>query len=68
MKKVKRVNNEDFAYELFTSGKSVQQMRRAFKKRYPDATPEFLNKRVKIYRRIAEMRVEKEAKLATASK
>ena len=60
MKTAKKLNNEAYAYKLFTSGKTLKQMRVAFKKRYPDATPAFLTKRVGIYYRIAERKVQAE--------
>lgn len=65
-KKQKRVNNEVFAYNMVKAGKTYAQIRNAFKKRYPDATAEFLTKRTRIYIRIAERKLEAERKAANS--
>lgn len=62
----KRLSNEKLMYKLVKEGASKQKINAQFKKRYPDATPEFFKKRVTIYTRIAERQLEAEAKAVNA--
>lgn len=53
----KRLSNELLMDKLVTEGASDAKIKREFEKRYEGQTPEYIAKRIKIYRSISERRL-----------